>query len=438
MLFRAFFIHLNMSLEELYENFKKSSGVITDSRKIKQNQIFFSLKGVNFNGNKFAKAAIKNGAILAIVDEKKYFHNNENYILVDDCLKTLQSLANYHRKKLKTKIIAITGSNGKTTSKELIYSVLKINFKTYCTKGNLNNHIGVPLSILEISNETEFAVIEMGANHIGEIELLSKIAEPEYGYITNFGKAHLEGFGSEEGVIKGKTELYEFLKKSSGFIFYNSDDNKQKKNISNYKNKFSFGKESSDLNYSVKTDNSGIIIEVDNIIIKSSLFGNYNITNIVSAISIGYYFGISKEKIKEVISNYIPSNNRSQIVKKSSNKIVLDAYNANPTSMTLAIKSFDKSDLKNKILILGDMHELGKEENKFHQEIVDYCETLVINRVFLVGEIFSKTIFTEKFISCKNYKELLNKKDFKNIINSNILIKGSRGMQLEKIVDFIS
>jgi UDP-N-acetylmuramoyl-tripeptide--D-alanyl-D-alanine ligase len=278
----------------------------------------------------------------------------------------------------------------------------------------------------------------MGANHIGEIELLSKIAEPEYGYITNFGKAHLEGFGSEEGVIKGKTELYEFLKKSSGFIFYNSDDNKQKKNISNYKNKFSFGKESSDLNYSVKTDNSGIIIEVDNIIIKSSLFGNYNITNIVSAISIGYYFGISKEKIKEGISNYIPSNNRSQIVKKSSNKIVLDAYNANPTSMTLAIKSFDKSDLKNKILILGDMHELGKEENKFHQEIVDYCETLVIDRVFLVGEIFSKTIFTEKFISCKNYKELLNKKDFKNIINSNILIKGSRGMQLEKIVDFIS
>tara|TARA_B100000401_G_C52800884_1_gene718513 strand:+ start:253 stop:1536 length:1284 start_codon:yes stop_codon:yes gene_type:complete len=427
-----------MSLEELYENFKKSSGVITDSRKIKQNQIFFSLKGVNFNGNKFAKAAIKNGALLAIVDEKKYFHNNENYILVDDSLKTLQSLANYHRKKLKTKIIAITGSNGKTTSKELIYSVLKINFKTYCTKGNLNNHIGVPLSLLEISNETEFAVIEMGANHISEIELLSKIAEPDYGYITNFGKAHLEGFGSEEGVIKGKTELYEFLKKSSGFIFYNSDDNKQKKNISNYKNKFSFGKESSDLNYSVKIDNSGIIIEVDNIIIKSSLFGNYNITNIVSAISIGYYFGIPIEKIRNGISDYISSNNRSQKIKINSNNIILDAYNANPTSMLLAIKSFEKAKFHNKVLILGDMFELGKNENKFHQEIVDYCNNMDVIRIFLVGEIFSKTNYSNKFISCNNYIELSKIKEFKEIKNSSFLIKGSRAVELEKILQFIS
>ena len=426
-----------MSIEDLYKIFTKSSGVFTDSRKINKNCIFFSLKGANFNGNEFAKSAIENGAMCAIVDEKKYFYNKKKYIYVEDCLETLQKLANFHRNKIDTKIIGVTGSNGKTTSKELINSVLKTEFVTYCTKGNLNNHIGVPLSLLEISNETEFGIIEMGANHIGEIKLLSKIAEPNYGYITNFGKAHLEGFGSEEGVIKGKSELYDFLISSSGFIFYNSDDEKQNKILSKYTNKFGFSQKESDFNYTVISDNPNIILNLKNTTIESALFGGYNIQNIVSAVSIGYYFGVSIEKIKVGISNYISSNNRSQIVKKSSNKIVLDAYNANPTSMTLAIQSFDKSDLKNKILILGDMYELGKEEDKFHQEIVDYCESLVIDRVFLIGDIFSKTSFAEKFISCKNYKELLDNKDFKSIINSNILIKGSRGMQLEKIVDFI-
>ena len=294
------------------------------------------------------------------------------------------------------------------------------------------------MSLLEISNETEFAIIEMGANHIGEIKLLSKIAEPNYGYITNFGKAHLEGFGSEEGVIKGKSELYDYLISNSGFIFYNSDDEKQKIILSEYKNKYGFSQKESDLTYTVISENPNIILSTKNMTFESTLFGSYNIQNIISAVSIGSYFGISIEKIKKGVSNYIPSNNRSQIVKKNSNKIVLDAYNANPTSMTLAIKSFDKSDLKNKILILGDMFELGNEENKFHQEIVDYCETLVIDRVFLIGEIFSKTIFTEKFISCKNYKELLHNNDFRDIINSNIMIKGARGMQLEKIIDYIS
>ena len=426
-----------MSTEELYKKFIKSDGVITDSRKIITNCMFFSIKGPNFNGNEFAKTALENGALFSVVDDKNYFYDNKNYIYVEDCLDTLQKLANFHRKKLKTKIIGITGSNGKTTSKELINSVLKTHFKTYCTKGNLNNHIGVPLSLLEISNETEFAIIEMGANHIGEIKLLSKIAEPDYGYITNFGKAHLEGFGSLEGVIKGKCELYDYLISSSGFVFYNSDDKKQNKILSKYTNKFGFSQKEADFKYTVISENPNIILNAKNTTIESTLFGSYNIQNIVSAISIGSYFGIGIEKIKEGVYNYIPSNNRSQIVKKSSNKIVLDAYNANPTSMTLAIKSFDKSDLKNKILILGDMYELGKEQNKFHQEIVDYCKSLVVDRVFLIGQIFSKTSFTEKFISCKNYKELLDNKDFKNIINSNILIKGSRGMQLEKIVDFI-
>lgn len=427
-----------MSTQDLYKIFLKSSGVVTDSRKIKKNCIFFSLKGENFNGNKFAKSAIEKGAIYAVVDEKKYEENKENYFLVEDSLKTLQELANYHRKKLKTKIIGITGSNGKTTTKELIYSVIKTHFITYSTKGNLNNHIGVPLSLLEISNDTEFAIIEMGANHIGEIKLLSEIAEPNYGYITNFGKAHLEGFGSEEGVVKGKAELYNFLFKNSGFIFYNLDDEKQKHLLSDYNGKFSFGKKSADLNYNVKSENPTIIIEVNNTIIESTLFGNYNIHNIISAISIGLFLEIPIEKIKNGISGYVSTNNRSQIVNLKSNKIILDAYNANPSSMLLAIKSFQESDFQNKILILGDMYELGKYEKKFHQEIVDYCGKLKKNKIFLVGEIFSRTNYSEEFISCIDYIELSKRKEFKEIKNSVLLVKGSRGVQLEKLLEFIS
>jgi len=427
-----------MSTQDLYKIFLKSSGVVTDSRKIKKNCIFFSLKGKNFNGNKFAKSAIEKGAIYAVVDEKKYEENKENYFLVENSLKTLQELANYHRKKLKTKIIGITGSNGKTTTKELIYSVIKTHFITYSTKGNLNNHIGVPLSLLEISNDTEFAIIEMGANHIGEIKLLSEIAEPNYGYITNFGKAHLEGFGSEEGVVKGKTELYNFLFKNSGFIFYNLDDEKQKHLLSDYNGKFSFGKKSADLNYNVKSENPTIIIEVNNTKIESTLFGNYNIHNIISAISIGLFLEIPIEKIKNGISGYVSTNNRSQIVNLNSNKIILDAYNANPSSMLLAIKSFQESDFQNKILILGDMYELGKYEKKFHQEIVDYCGKLKKNKIFLVGEIFSRTNYSEEFISCIDYIELSKRKEFKEIKNSVLLVKGSRGVQLEKLLEFIS
>ena len=427
-----------MSIKDLHELFMKSSGVVTDSRKIKNNCIFFSLKGENFNGNEFANSAVEKGAMLAVVDEKKYSQNKENYILVEDCLETLQNLANFHRKKLNTKIIGITGSNGKTTTKELINSVLKTHFITYCTKGNLNNHIGVPLSLLEISKNTEVAIIEMGANHIGEIKLLSEIVEPDYGYITNFGKAHLEGFGSEKGVIKGKTELYKFLFKRNGFIFYNSDDKKQKYLLSDYKNKFGFGIKSSDLNYTIKSENPTIILEVNNNIIESTLFGNYNIQNIISAVTIGMYLKIPLEKIKNGISNYISSNNRSQIVEINSNTIILDAYNANPSSMLSAIKSFEKSKLQNKVLVLGDMFELGKYENKFHQEIIDYCEKLNINMVFLVGEIFSKTIHSRKFLSSANYIELSKRKEFNEIENSNLLIKGSRGIQLEKLLEFIS
>ena len=427
-----------MSIKELYEIFLKSNGVATDSRQINNNCLFFALKGVNFNGNEFAKSAIDKGAMYAVVDEKKYSLDDEKFIFVNDSLKTLQELANFHRKKLSTKIIGITGSNGKTTSKELIHSVLETEFNTYCTKGNLNNHIGVPLSILEISHETEIAIIEMGANHLGEIKLLSSIAEPDYGYITNFGKAHLEGFGSEEGVIKGKSELFDFLKENSGYIFCNSDDQKQKEILGDYDNKFTFGQKDADLIYTTITDEPNIVVDVNGATIESTLFGNYNVQNIISAVTIGKYFGVKMQNIQEGISKYISENNRSQLIKKNGNRIRLDAYNANPTSMLLAIKSFDKINSKNKILILGDMYELGGDENKFHQEIVDYCENLKIDKVFLVGKIFAKTNFSKKFFSYENYLKLSQSKEFKGVIDSNLLIKGSRGMQLEKILEFIN
>ena len=427
-----------MSVKELYEIFLKSNGVATDSRQINNNCLFFALKGVNFNGNEFAKSAIDKGAMYAVVDEKKYSLDDEKFIFVNDSLKTLQELANFHRKKLSTKIIGITGSNGKTTSKELIHSVLETEFNTYCTKGNLNNHIGVPLSILEISHETEIAIIEMGANHLGEIKLLSSIAEPDYGYITNFGKAHLEGFGSEEGVIKGKSELFDFLKENSGYIFCNSDDQKQKEILGDYDNKFTFGQKDADLIYTTITDEPNIVVDVNGATIESTLFGNYNVQNIISAVTIGKYFGVKMQNIQEGISKYISENNRSQLIKKNGNRIHLDAYNANPSSMLLAIKSFDKINSKNKILILGDMYELGGDENKFHQEIVDYCENLKIDKVFLVGKIFAKTNFSKKFFSYENYLKLSQSKEFKDVIDSNLLIKGSRGMQLEKILEFIN
>ena len=426
-----------MSIQDLYELFMKSSGVVTDSRKIKNNCIFFSLQGANFNGNQFAKSAIENGAMYAVIDEEKYFENKENYILVDNSLATLQQLANFHRKKVKTKIIGITGSNGKTTTKELINSVLKTHFKTYCTKGNLNNHIGVPLSLLEISENTEFAVIEMGANHIGEIELLSKIAEPNYGYITNFGKAHLEGFGSEEGVIKGKSELYEFLTESSGFIFYNSDDEKQKHILSNYKKKFGFGKEAGDLNYLVKAENPNIVVEVNNNTFKSTLFGNYNIPNVISAISIGIFLGVPIEKVKNGISDYISSNNRSQILKINSNNVILDAYNANPSSMLLAIKAFQNAELENKILILGDMFELGEASAFEHQSIVDYLVELSLqNQSILIGRHFSATDWLgAKFESTEALADYWKVKGAPRDVS--ILLKGSRVIALETLINML-
>ena len=423
-----------MEIGSIHKIFLKSNGVSTDSRKVKKNDIYFSLKGPNFNGNEFAKSAIEKGACYAIVDQKEYVID-KSYILVEDCLKTLQNLANYHRKNSKAKIIGLTGSNGKTTSKELIFSVLKNEFKTIATTGNLNNHIGVPLTLLSIKEDTEIAIIEMGANHLKEIETLSNIADPDYGYITNFGKAHLEGFKNLEGVIKGKSELYNHLINKSRLIFINNRDKKQVELTKEYSNKFTFGEQNSDSIFSVKSINPKINISIDNILIESNLFGQYNIDNIAAAICIGKYFNLDNENIKAGIERYIPENNRSQIIKKGSNKIILDAYNANPTSMQLALSSFNDMKEGKKIVFIGDMFELGENSHQMHQEIVYTVEKMNFDQTFIIGELFNKTKHSSKIKSFKNLNDLKGKMD--EISNSAILIKGSRGMKLENILDFI-
>ena len=423
-----------MEIGSIHKIFLKSNGVSTDSRKVKKNDIYFSLKGPNFNGNEFAKSAIEKGACYAIVDQKEYVID-KSYILVEDCLKTLQNLANYHRKNSKAKIIGLTGSNGKTTSKELIFSVLKNEFKTIATTGNLNNHIGVPLTLLSIKEDTEIAIIEMGANHLKEIETLSNIADPDYGYITNFGKAHLEGFKNLEGVIKGKSELYNHLINKSRFIFINNRDKKQVELTKEYSNKFTFGEQNSDSIFSVKSINPKINISIDNILIESNLFGQYNIDNIAAAICIGKYFNVDNENIKAGIERYIPENNRSQIIKKGSNKIILDAYNANPTSMQLALSSFNDMKEEKKIVFIGDMFELGENSNQMHQEIVYTVEKMNFDQTFIIGDLFNKTKHSSNIKSFKNLNDLKGNMD--EISNSAILIKGSRGMKLENILDFI-
>ena len=427
-----------MDISKIYELFNKYKSVSIDTRSIKPNDIFFAIKGPNFDGNNFALQAIKTGASYVISDNPSISKKSEKIIYVENSIKALQKLANYHRRKLNTKIIAITGSNGKTTSKELIFNVLKTKYKTTATKGNLNNHLGVPLSLLKINENTEFGIIEMGANHLNEIAQLCKIAEPSFGYITNFGNAHLEGFGSIEGVIKGKSELYNFLKNNKNLIFHNSENIMQTSLINNYKNTYTFGinsKSNCIINKS-KSENT-LNVSYQNKIIKSTIYGDYNFENICIAIAIGEYFEVDFKNIKKGIESYIPKNNRSQISLKNNNTIILDAYNANPTSMSLALESFKKTNYKNKMIILGDMFELGKDSNHYHQEITKSLEKINDSTIYIVGEYFCNTKHSDRIRSFSSTKELINNLSKTNVSNYSILIKGSRGMQLEKIIEFI-
>jgi len=425
-----------MRLQELHQLFLKHPTVSTDTRKIIKNSIFFALKGENFNGNKYASEALKNGAIYAIVDEEKY--NTSNYtILTNNVLTTLQELANYHRNQSKAKIISLTGSNGKTTTKELINAVLTKKYNTIATVGNLNNHIGVPLTLLSIKEDTEIAIVEMGANHQKEIAFLSKIAEPDYGYITNFGKAHLEGFGGKEGVIKGKSELYDYLISNSKHIFLNADDFIQKKKLATYIKKFGYSENNHNY-YKINflEANPFVSIKVEEKIIQSKLIGSYNFSNCCAAILIGKYFNVSIDAIRTAIESYTPSNNRSQLIQKNGHHIILDAYNANPTSMAAALDNFKNTSGKYKVVFLGDMFELGNSAEEEHQFIAELVTGMNYDSVFLIGENFSRTNTSfKKFSSFNLLKNYLEKNSIKE--NSTLLIKGSRGMALERILDVL-
>jgi UDP-N-acetylmuramoyl-tripeptide--D-alanyl-D-alanine ligase len=416
-----------MEIKAIYALFQQHSTICTDSRKITNGAIFISLKGENYNGNKYAIKAIQAGCSYSIIDEKEY-DVHKNTILVNNALKTLQDLATYHRNQLNIPLIGITGTNGKTTSKELINAVLSSELSCYATKGNLNNHIGVPLSLLEVNKQHQVAIIEMGANHQKEIDFLCNIAQPTHGVITNIGSAHLEGFGSLQAVIDTKKELYAFIKYNKGHLFVNAED-ELLLSLSNGVSQITYGK-SGDITGIITDITPLLSIKYNNEIINSHLIGDFQFSNIMLAICIGNYFNVSTQNIKKSIESYIPKNNRSQIIKTKKNTLILDAYNANPSSMKAMINSFANQQYKNKLCILGDMFELGGESNKEHLKIIRLTTQLELDCIF-IGEIFHS--LTKN--SFKNKRELVKYIQEKNIHKKTILLKGSRGIGLEKLIE---
>lgn len=428
-----------MNIQEIHKLFLQCTSLSIDTRKIEKDSMFFAIKGENFDANTFAQQALDLGALYVIIDNKSYWID-ERTIVVENSLETLQELAKFHRAYLKLPIVALTGSNGKTTTKELINVVLSQKFKTKATIGNLNNHIGVPLTLLSFNSETEIGIVEMGANHKKEIEFLCEIAQPDYGYITNFGKAHLEGFGGVEGVIQGKSEMYQYLSKNGKTVFVNLEDPIQIEKSAGIQS-FTFGinKENADLNIKSIEANPFVKINYNNFVVESHLIGLYNANNINAAVAIGKYFKVEDTAIKSAIENYIPANNRSQLLKKGSNEIILDAYNANPSSMAVAITNFLQLENQNKIMILGDMFELGEESHAEHKAIVDSLKGQDKSVCYLIGKSFYENQvsggnikFFETFDAFAAFLKTIH-------FNENtILIKGSRGMALERTLEYIS
>ena len=428
-----------MKLEEIYECFLQCSSVTTDTRKIDKNALFIALKGENFDANTFAEEAISKGASFVIIDNKKYHTNKSKMILVKNSLETLQNLAIFHREALGLPIIALTGSNGKTTTKELINVVLSKKYQTIATIGNLNNHIGVPLTLLRLEKDTDIGIIEMGANHQKEIEFLSNMVQPDFGYITNFGKAHLEGFGGIQGVIQGKCELYNYIEKNTKLAFVNLDDPIQNQKTETL-SRFTFSENfNSDIQIKSFIANPLVKISYHNIDIQSNLIGIYNATNIAAAITIGKYFNVSDHHIKEAIENYFPTNNRSQLIEQNGHHIILDAYNANPSSMKVAIENFIQLKGSNKTIFLGDMFELGDSSNIEHQNIVDLLtQQHTITCYFIGKHFFNNSIQKDNFHFFETFEDMSGKINWTNSLNNYILIKGSRAMQLERILEILN
>ena len=423
-----------MDIKDLYSKFQSCNGITTDTRKLSKNTMFAALKGERFDGNKFVEQAFNLGAKYCIVDDKKAVINKQ-CVLVNDSLFALQKLSNFHRNQIKTPIIALTGSNGKTTTKELITNVLSSKYKVKSTVGNFNNHIGVPLTLLSFDETLDFGIVEMGANHQKEINFLCEIAEPNYGLITNFGKAHLEGFGGVEGVIKGKSEMYDYLRANNKTIFVNTKDQKQIEQIKNYEKIITFGNtETNDCVVTFLEANPFVGLEYRNTKINSQLIGSYNFGNIAVSVAIGHYFGLDSDQIKKAIESYIPKNNRSEIKKIKSNTIIMDAYNANPSSMLVALENFHRLDAKNKIVIVGDMLELGDDSKHEHQEIINVIENYFPNNVITVGKYFYATQSQNYIKKYPNFESLIEEYEFRKLENKTLFLKGSRGIALERIL----
>lgn len=435
-------------IEKLYQHFLKHPIVSTDTRDIKPSSVFFALKGGNFNGNQFAEQALNAGCSMAVIDEVNY-KKDDRYFFVDDVLSTLQELAQHHRNQLKIPVIGITGSNGKTTTKELINAVLSEKFKVLATKGNLNNHIGVPLTLLSITTEHEIAIIEMGANHQGEIEMLCNIADPNFGIITNIGKAHLEGFGGIDGVIKGKSELYKYIQNKKGKVFVHADDDLLQ-SLTTENDRITYGtKKLYDVVGLMNSNNKSEFISFqwatrynasnlkNSEVVNTQLVGVYNYYNLLCAACVGNYFKVEDQLINKALKEYAPSNNRSQLQKTKYNTLILDYYNANPSSMSLALENFADLNHPNKMVILGDMLELGEESAREHDAIVELLHQKNISNAILVGPLFieaGKKRNMKTFATSDSAVEYLKEHQQKDTA---ILIKGSRGIKLEKVVEVL-
>jgi UDP-N-acetylmuramoyl-tripeptide--D-alanyl-D-alanine ligase len=426
-----------MKMEELYSIYRQYPSVQTDTRRLQNGDLYFALKGPNFNGNAFAQQALEKGAAYAIIDEEEHATEGKT-ILVDDVLTTLQQLALHHRRQFSIPFLAITGSNGKTTTKELIHAVLSTTFITYTTEGNLNNHIGVPLTILKIKADAEMAVIEMGANHQREIASYCEIALPTHGLITNCGKAHLEGFGGVEGVRKGKGELFDFLRSGGGTVFLMKDYDYLQEMSKGIQKFFTYGTKDAEVTGDVSQSDPLLQVQFTNGLageIKTQLVGTYNLPNVLAAVAVGKFFGIEEEKIRTAIESYAPSNSRSQLLQRGSNQVILDAYNANPSSMKAAIDNFARAEGREKILVLGAMAELGEESVAEHRSIVEEIDRHRWKAVLLVGGDFLKT--NHSYLSFSRPEEAGNWLQAQNLHDSKLLIKGSRSMQMEKVLNSI-